>query len=49
MQDLIFPAVGRWVGAQREWDNLVAELRTLDVGTDGRLTGAGRARQPSSS
>lgn len=27
MQDLIFPAVGRWVGAQREWDNLVAELR----------------------
>jgi len=27
MDDLIFPAVGRWVGVQREWDNLVAELR----------------------
>jgi len=27
MQDLIFPAVGQWVGAQREWDNLVAELK----------------------
>ena len=27
MQELIFPAVGRWVGAQREWEDLVAEMR----------------------
>ncbi len=27
MQEMIFPAVGRWVSAQREWDDLVAEMR----------------------
>lgn len=27
MQELIFPAVGRWVSAQREWEDLVAEMR----------------------
>ncbi|MFS8640988.1 MAG: hypothetical protein LOD90_09310, partial [Symbiobacteriaceae bacterium] len=27
MQELIFPAVGRWVSAQREWSDLVAEMQ----------------------
>lgn len=27
MQELIFPAVGQWIGARREWDDLVAEMR----------------------